>query len=74
MSWESGLQDGGVSEGFTHTKAAWSFAYNMAACLPSVKLHLTRFSHIYVCVIDNKNSIALHSTPSILPCIWRHYH
>jgi len=25
MSWESGLQDGGVSESFTHTMAAWEF-------------------------------------------------
>ena len=25
MSWESGLQDGGVSESFTHKMAAWEF-------------------------------------------------
>ena len=39
--------------------------------LPSVKSHLRRLnSHIHVCIIDNKsNSIALHSTPSILSCI-----
>jgi len=41
MSWEFCLQDGGVSEGFTHKMAAWefwlqddvyeSFTHNMAA-------------------------------------------
>jgi len=39
--------------------------------LPSVKSHRRRLnSHIHICIIDNKsNSIALHSTPTILLCI-----
>jgi len=39
--------------------------------LPSVKSHLKRLkSHIHICIIDNKsNSIAPHSTPTILSCI-----
>ena len=61
-AWEICVQDGGVSESFTHNMAAWGFAYKMAAFLRVLPTRWRRGSFAYKMVAFLR----------VLPTRWRH--
>jgi len=67
MSWESGLQDGGVSESFTHKMAAWEFCLQDGGVSESLK-YILRLQWVRR---SPSAPLKLFFAPPLLARLWR---